>query len=742
MLVVLCWLLVQQTPAPPQSTWVDGPPAPESTVPVPPAVAPRDGEAGKTPPLETLVVPPVPPEDARVAASDDLFVDLADARLSTSFLRAELQRQAALDLDSFLDRALVPGLVWLPRSAGRSLPTSRGHRFADIAVVVDDVPLIDGSLTESLSLLAPARLAFRAGPRTLSPAPASLGGAFDIDTGGSLDDVGETLRVDGLLGAGYGGPDNEKGAVMLGRSGWRLLRVLAHATVLQREDWRTGRIGLGAPPGRNPVDSGSQVLLNTGGVGGSAGARVDVVPLPASRLFLTWQAGRSLDTGDPVGCPAVDENGFAVDCEAARERGSDVVIAGFDVRRTLFGLSLQPSVRLHAQRSVDDRERVGSSLGVVEEGVDNVIRGGGRVAVIGSADEIGSFVPSFTAAVDVFADRYDSQFSSRSLRGRDAEPALGIPDPLRSSFVDDAVSRTANASLAVRADGSIFDVVAAGRLVGQFVDAPAVEGRNDVVARSDLAPAGEVSVRAHVFTDVVEDAVRGLDVGVTVGHVARPTSPRTLLAIVAQDGGSASDSFAEVGAYWAGNFVDVDVVGWGSRRATLNSDSDGSAAQEALFAGLEGRARLRPGIDGVEASLVVAGYAANIDSSGDGSFDEVLGGVLQPQAGLVLRYAPTSLPAGFFLRVSGAVPQSRLSPAESEDPRLCPERPDDAALAQSAPCSGAPGFALVDVGAFLRLGQLRFDAVGENITDTQGTWRNAALGTGGAAVRLRVSLLF
>jgi hypothetical protein len=42
----------------------------------------------------------------------------------------------------------------------------------------------------------------------------------------------------------------------------------------------------------------------------------------------------------------------------------------------------------------------------------------------------------------------------------------------------------------------------------------------------------------------------------------------------------------------------------------------------------------------------------------------------------------------------------------------------------------------------LRLGQLRFDAVGENITDTQGTWRNAALGTGGAAVRVRLSLLF
>ena len=108
----------------------------------------------------------------------------------------------------------------------------------------------------------------------------------------------------------------------------------------------------------------------------------------------------------------------------------------------------------------------------------------------------------------------------------------------------------------------------------------------------------------------------------------------------------------------------------------------------------------------------------------------------------MVRYAPSSLPAGFYVRVAGAVPQSRISGDEQLDPQLCPERPEDETVAQQTACSGTRGFALVDVGAYLALGQLRFDATGENLTDTQGSWRGAALGTGGQSVRLRVAFLF
>ena len=99
----------------------------------------------------------------------------------------------------------------------------------------------------------------------------------------------------------------------------------------------------------------------------------------------------------------------------------------------------------------------------------------------------------------------------------------------------------------------------------------------------------------------------------------------------------------------------------------------------------------------------------------------------------------SSWPAGFFLRLQGAAPQNRLSADEQADVALCPE---SLAVVPDRPCSGAPGFGTADIGVWLQVGQLRFDVVGENITDTQGAWRSAALGTGGTAVRARVAFVF
>jgi hypothetical protein len=49
---------------------------------------------------------------------------------------------------------------------------------------------------------------------------------------------------------------------------------------------------------------------------------------------------------------------------------------------------------------------------------------------------------------------------------------------------------------------------------------------------------------------------------------------------------------------------------------------------------------------------------------------------------------------------------------------------------------------LLDVGAAIAVGSVRIDVTGENVFDTQGTWRGALLGSGGQAVRARVVFLF
>ena len=120
---------------------------------------------------------------------------------------------------------------------------------------------------------------------------------------------------------------------------------------------------------------------------------------------------------------------------------------------------------------------------------------------------------------------------------------------------------------------------------------------------------------------------------------------------------------------------------------------------------------------------------------------KVRGAVLQPQASLAVHYAPTTLPFGLYARVTGALPQTRLSDAETQDAVLCPERAVDGVV-DAVDCAGVAGFALVDVGAFVQLGALRIDIGGDNLLDQQGTWRGAALGSGGAAARARIGFLF
>jgi hypothetical protein len=175
-----------------------------------------------------------------------------------------------------------------------------------------------------------------------------------------------------------------------------------------------------------------------------------------------------------------------------------------------------------------------------------------------------------------------------------------------------------------------------------------------------------------------------------------------------------------------------------------------------LRRGLEGAATLRPGVDGLTVRASIAGVLVDALSSSSSSSSAValieaaaivagaeapVAGTVQPAAALQARWAPAG-PVALWARVSGALPQTRLSTEEQLDRALCPELPTSPDVPQARPCAGAPGFALVDVGATLALGQLRFDLTGENALDAEARWRGATLGVGGTSVRLRAAFVF
>lgn len=734
---------------------MQGPAAPTSTAPLPPAVAPRDGEADRPAPQEVLVVPERPPEDRRVDVDDGLLPPPSELRLATTLGRRTLTASPFLDLDSALAGAGVPGLVWLTSSAGASRPVARGHGTGQVAVVVDGVPLLTDAFgvsvapSELLSPVGVARLTFEHGPRSFSPVAASQAGVLVVDTGGALSSLGSTTRADGLLAGGSGGADVESGATALLRTGWRTLRVIGHGTVLHREDQRPGRVTAGVPAFSTTTPASTALLPDSGGSGGMVGARVDVAPLPDSRLFVSYLAGRSLDVPDPQTCAARDDEGRAVDCVRALERGVDVGIVGFDLRRDVGGLSLQPTARVHLQRALSFDERGGRGRSSLDTARDEVARGGATVGLMARADApiVFDLVPALDVAVDAFADRASSSFGVRSLLRRDGAPAGdGAPDPLRARAIDGAIAREGLLRTRLRLDGAWLSTSVSTRLQALQVQAPAVvdaDGARDAVDVVAFSPSLDVALRIALSRGLqgfaaVGSVERGDDAGALV---AGPGHGRTLSASGAGMT-RGSERFAELGLALQSAAVDVDALVFGGLRtpapAIVDTVAVASAADDGIY-GLEGRFRLKPAIDGVGVAGSLAGVVVDEDVFGA---RRPAAGVIQPQGQLQLTWAPSSSPFGLTGRVWGALPQVRLSPDEERDPQLCPERPEDEELPADRACSGAPGFATVDVGAFLQLGQLRFDVAGENLLDHRNVWRGAVLGVGGAAVRARVAFLF
>ncbi len=756
--------VLSSSPGAMAQSWVEGPDAAPSQAPLPPAVAPRDGEPGAAPPSEVLVVPPVPPEDVRVdVVNDDAVVDEAEARpfrFTSTVDRRTLSQSSAVDLGSLVDNGLLTGLWWLPSSSGASRPAARGYGAGSVGVVVDGVPLLGDDFgiavapTELIAPLAVASMTARLGPQSFTPSFQPLGGVIDVDTGGPMTALGETMRTDGLVAAGTGGPDNETGATAVGRTGWRTLRLIGTGTLATRGDQRPGRLSLGVPPTPQSTD----LLRGTGGSGGTLGARVDTAPVDDTRIFVSWLAGRSIDTPDPNGCGVVDTAGRAVDCVRARERGADVFIVGADVSTDVGdGTRILPMARVHLQRGLDVAERAGRGLPSVDLSIDEVFRGG---VVLGAVAENSGplffdLKPRLEVGLDATADRASSIFATRSLRARDGAPR-GDGDVVvgRAKSVDGATARSGGLRARLQLQGQLVGFEASTRLMAQQVESAAVVD-GDVVVREaaeafSVAPSVDVSGRLKL--------TRGAWLSVSAGSVQTTLRPAVLVQgpghrdddvtplLSLEPGAQGSrDRFVEAGLSMRGAAVDVDATAWGSLRggdATLDGDSDDSSADSGSddgAVGVEGRITLKPALQGLAVTGSLQGVAVDDDVFTDKQAPS--SAVLQPLARLELRYAPTTT-MGVFGRVWGGLPQIRISPSEEEDPVLCPERTAAGAAVADAVCSGVPGFAMVDVGAFVKVGQLRIDVSGENILDVQGAWRQSALGTGGAAVKLRAALVF
>lgn len=748
-LALALWCTLADTGGNPWSTGPEAPP-PDESAPIP--ASPREPGAD----VDALDVPARPPEPARAPLALGLLAPAPDARLTTERARGALLADGALDLDTAL--AGTPGLWFMHEQAGAAHLSARGLDERHVAVVLDGVPLFDlaGLLPplEQLSLPGSAHLSFAHGARARTVVGGVAAGALSVASGGPFADVGESLRLDGALAAGYGGADLEKGVLAFGDTGVHRARAAVHAALLNREDQRRGR----APE----LDEPGSVLPRSGGSGGAVGARVDVSPWPGLRLFSSWHSARALSAGRAPACADSDAQGRARDCVTTLERGLDAWIAGGDAALPLAGATLGVSLRAHAQHGVALDERSGTGLNFVERAHDEGVRAGAGLVLEARLPPLALWdvvEPRTTLSFDGYGDLLASRYARRSLRQRDAEPpGEGIEDPLRARRVDGAAARHGAVGLELRADGARGAAWGTASVGLASVSAPALAGRLEAALEAgEASPSAELGARARLMA--------GLDVAVVATHVQMARDPAALLlgpelgaeVVLPQhpDTTGLVDDALELSLAWRGSFADAALAVWGAQRAgtlvaTVDPDDvDTFGALPRLMPGpvqiargVEARGTLRPGTDG----LVAQASFGLVDVDDGGLFEAraPTSGVPNAQGTLGASWSPPGLPFGVRAGARFLLPQQRLSPAEQADPTLCPERPSDEDLAagavQEQPCRGAGGAFLFDLGAHLDVGAFRVDAMVENLLDQQGALRDEAIGFGGAAGRVLLTL--
>lgn len=719
-----------------EDPWVDGPEPASSDDLAPPSFPPREPGA----PAWDLTTPPAPPDPWRVRAPALPPVD-DDLRLATSLDRAALFRFGDLRLEDSLVQA--PGL-WRDQLQGAAPAFSvRGLSPDDLEVRVDGVPVLPAAELPGFPVLGLVpigvveRLTVRHGPRLAGIGGASAAaGVVEIDTFRAPVDLGEGLPMSGALRLGWGGPDLEKGLQAWGTTGVGRVRVGLHGGLFDVEDLHLGR-GLGE-------------LASSGARGGDLGASVDVAIREGAHLLARWTSARQTEAPLSERC-VPDAAGRRTDCVKLEERGWDLFLVGADLETSLIGLPLRLSLRTHAQHFIERWVHGGARVTDAEKSRDQVFRAGalGSALVVLPGLELGfmRLSPSVEAGVELLRDRVRSGYASRSQRVIDAEPrGDGISDPSKARLIDGSVVDAGAVFARARLGAGPVDLVVGARYLGQQLGAPPSPRLDAPLGDLGGALSAELVARAQLSSELLLFAA-ATRTERPDALFARTTGPMRFepRPLPAREGkGAFLEHAVEAGAGLELPWLSAEAVLWGALRSGVlipgeEADAAGVArlvlGPERQAAGLEGRLFVRTGLDGL--SLLANAGAALVEEGVP--FDETapMPGGLPVEGALALSFAPSSWPLSTYARLRYAAPQIFLSPAEEEDPLLCPERQQD----PSAVCRGAAGHGVFDLGAaFAPTPQVRLDVLAENVLDQPWQLHGTRAPGGGLGVRAVLTL--
>jgi hypothetical protein len=743
------------------SPWVSGPDAAPDEKRIPPSRAPRNTGA----PPWSIVTPPEAPEAP--------LVNLDNAPPTLLPLGAQGVHRIALELPptaaaGHVDRALLGQVDLFPiqwHSGATSL--SGGGLFpAHHAVLVDGVPIhFSGGnpnfpLASLLPLVDSDGLHLHGAPLPLAPGGAAAGGATLLDTVGPARDRGRSLQVGGKLRGSAGGPAVEKRIAGAAETGFLRSEVALTASLHDREDWR--------------LAAGEGFLPQSGSGGGHVGGRLSMVPRPGLRIMSSVLSSRQWNAPYATQGCRVDDDGNRLDCIDAKERLLDLFVLGLNSETAVLGdWLLRGQIRSHLHRVGETIRRQGAQYGPVDQAIAHSRAGGvlAQAHLFAPGHLLGGhFVPpSLELAADLRSEATDSEFLRRRPQLVFGEPpGDGTPIPERAPLVDGAA--TLAGGVAATLASGFFDH---GFSLGLRMDRTTVE-----IPEASLSPPAtdtDTDAGAPVFQTRRGMAFSAQAQGdhPIVGRTWRAGwmlfQAERPLSLFHHSGGLAYfDLPEEVGLFTPRqDVVALPAEGVGNERVRGAQISSRLrlpvvAVQARLFANVSDPVVTQAEIDASLPPLPprqVLGLVLHTELASEhravifendlvmtrmdrgGFFAETSNPLSGAQPGRFIstfRYAPSAWPAQGFARLRVAMPHARLGPEELEDPGLCPE---SQVAENEAPCSGAPGFALVDVGGTLRLGRgFALDLLVLNLFDTPARLFGQPLAEGGLSGMAQLTL--